>query len=227
MLYIKYFPFIHPRLSINPTLRHLKNFAISNFPRAHVLYALSTNYTIEFYPTSVVSRLSLLSTRKFTHNDMPDKSQRLCVTSPNNIDLSAITSMLIPHSNLRSSCEACTGFHSRAEVDGPQQSLLCANCAELQYCRITHCTAAKECTKSRVSNAQQNIWQMTGFQHTLTYYRTSTLSTIPSATTWRTPLEPYWTLHATTREKLRAAIGSFYRRCAPWESASKLHPSRW
>ena len=49
----------------------------------------------------------------FTINSQRDagrESQRPCVTSPSNIDLSATSSMLIPHSNSRSRCGARVRF---------------------------------------------------------------------------------------------------------------------
>lgn len=61
--------------------------------------------------------LYFLSGELYSQRDAGRKSQRPYVTSPSNIDLSATSSMLIPHSNCRSSCGARGARARCARVD--------------------------------------------------------------------------------------------------------------
>lgn len=145
---------------------------------------------MESYLTSL---FSLLSTCKFTHNDMANRSQRQCVTSPNNIDLSAITSMLIPHSNSRSSRGICNGFHCRAETNGRNEVYFMLTVLYSDIQQITHYTAAKRNTRTSFQYAAKYVTH----DRPLTQCTTTTLSTFLLVTTWLTPLGPLWTPLAT------------------------------
>jgi len=77
-----------------------------------------------------------LISRKFYSRDAERKSQRPYMTSPSNIDLSATSSMLILHSNSRSSCGARTRF-AAVRINPPQKQSVSYYRAYPKNCRVT------------------------------------------------------------------------------------------
>lgn len=111
------------------------------------------------------------------HNSQRDvgrESQRPCVTSPSNIDLSATSSMLIPHSNSRSSCGARARFaragDRRTAENGVRPTIA------LKFAGIAR-AVAEERARSRFADTERKIRHMTGPRHS---YGAPTLpNTIP------------------------------------------------
>lgn len=141
---------------------------ISNFARPY-LQGASYRAGRGLIDASICDALRPFTARRAnftTHKrDVGRESQRPCVTSPSNIDLFATTSMLIPHSNSRSSCGARARF-SRAvgPTDrgerGPLDGHACPG-----ICRVAR-GAAEERTRSRFADAERKIRHMTGPRHT-------------------------------------------------------------
>lgn len=110
--------------------------------------------------------LSWHSCKLYSQRGAGRKSQRPFVTSPSNINLSATSSMLIPHSNSRSSCGAQARISPRrenwcAKRNGPQYRAYPRNC------RVT-VARLLENVRDYVLYAERKIWYLTGPSDTLT-----------------------------------------------------------